>query len=57
MDFAVLANHKVKLKKSENRDKYLDLIIELKNMTVAPIVVGALSTITKGLVEDWRTWK
>ena len=31
MDFAVPADHKVKLKESEKRDKYLDLARELKN--------------------------
>ena len=30
MDFAVPADHWVKLKESENRDKYLDLARELK---------------------------
>ena len=30
MDFAVPANHRVKLKESENKDKYLDLARELK---------------------------
>ena len=30
MDFAVPADHKVKLKESENRDKYLELARDLK---------------------------
>ena len=30
MDFAVLADHRVKLKKSEKKDKYLDFAWELK---------------------------
>ena len=30
MDFAVPANHRIKLKKSEKRDEYLDLARELK---------------------------
>ena len=30
MDFAVLADHKIKLKESEKKDKYLDLAGELK---------------------------
>ena len=30
VDFAVPADHKIKLKKSENRDKFLDLARELK---------------------------
>ena len=31
-DFAVPAEHRVKLKESEKRDKYLDLAIELKKV-------------------------
>ena len=31
MDFAVLADHRVKLKESEKRDKYLDFARELKH--------------------------
>ena len=30
VDFAVPADHRIKLKESEKRDKYLDLAIELK---------------------------
>ena len=30
VDFAVLADHKVKLKEGEKKDKYLDLARELK---------------------------
>ncbi len=30
MDFAVPADHRVKLKESEKKDKYLDLVRELK---------------------------
>ena len=37
---AVPANHWVKLKESEKKDKYLDLARELK-MMVIPIVIGA----------------
>ena len=33
MDFAALANYRVKLKESEQRDKYLDLARELKETT------------------------
>ena len=32
MDFAILADHRWKLKESENRDKYLDLVWELKKL-------------------------
>ena len=56
VNFAVPANHRVKLKECEIRDKYRGLARELKkqwNMKVAiiPIVIGALSTVTKGLVQ------
>ena len=50
MDFAVPADHRVKLKENEKIDKYLDLARELKklwNMKVKPIVVGALGTVPK----------
>ena len=55
MDFAVLADHRVKLKESEKRDKYLDLAKELKKLwnlkvTVIPVVIGTLGKDTKGLV-------
>ena len=55
MDFAVPADHRVKLKENEKKDKYLDLAKELKKLwnmkvTVIPIVIGALGTVTKGLV-------
>ena len=32
MDLAIPANHRVKLKESEKKDKYLDLTRELKKM-------------------------
>ena len=56
MDFAIPANHTVKLKESEQRDKYLDLARGLKKLwnmkvTFIPIVIGALGTVTKGLIK------
>ena len=47
MDCTVSANHRLKLKENERKDKYLDLARELKklwnmNVTVIPIVIGAL---------------
>ena len=56
MDFAVSADHGVKTRESERRDKYLDIAGELKKlwymkMTVIPIVIGALGTDTKGLIQ------
>ena len=58
MDFAVTDDHRVKLKESEKRDKYLNLVRELKKklwnmkVTAIPILTGALCTITKGLVQE-----
>ena len=56
MDFVVLADHRVKLKESEKKDKYQDLSRELKKLwnmkvTVILIVIGVLRTVTKGLVQ------
>ena len=53
VDFAVPADHRIKLKECEKRDKYLDLARELKKlwkmkMTIIPIVIGAFGTVTKG---------
>ena len=52
VDFAVPADHRVKLKESEKKDKYQDLARELtkQRQTIIPIVIGALGTVTKGLV-------
>ena len=52
---AVPADHRIKLKKCEKRDKYLDLARELKKLwnmqvTIIPIVIGAFGTVTKGLL-------
>ena len=54
-EFAVPADHGVKLKKSKKGDKYLDLARELKklwNMKVMfiSITIGALGTVTEGLI-------
>ena len=56
VDFAVPADHRIKLKEWEKKDKYLDLAREVKklwNMQVAiiPIVIGAFGTVTKGLLK------
>ena len=53
-DLAVPADHRLKLKECEMRDKYLDLARELKKLwnmkvTIIPIVIGAFGTVTKGL--------
>ena len=62
MDLAVPADHRVKLKENEKRDKYLDLSRELKKLwnmkvTVIPAVISALCTAPKGCFREWRTWK
>ena len=56
VDFAVPADHRIKLKECEKKDKYLDLARKLKKLwnmkvTIVPIVIGALGTITKGLLK------
>ena len=56
VDFAVPTDHKINLKECEKTDKYLDLARELKNLwnmkvTIVPIVIGTLDTITKGLLK------
>ena len=53
VDFAVPADHRIKLKECEKRDQYLDLARELKNLwnmtvTIIPIVISAFGTVTKG---------
>ena len=55
-DFAVPADHRINLKESEKKVKYLDLARELKKLwqmkiMIVPIVMGALSTISKGLLK------
>ena len=57
VDFAVPANHRIKLKECEKKDKYFDLARELKKLrnmkvTIVLIVIGALGTITNGLWKD-----
>ena len=56
VDFAVPADYRINLKESEKKDKYLDLARELKKLwnmkvTIVPIVIGALVTITKELLK------
>ena len=57
VDFAAPADHRVKIKESVKRDKYLDLARKLRKLwnlrvTIIPIVIGALGTIPKGLKKD-----
>ena len=42
-EFAVSADHRVKLKETEKKDKYLDFARE--------IVIGALGSVTEGLIK------
>ena len=56
VDFAVPADHRIKLKEREKRDKYLDIAKELKKLwnmkvTIIPIVIGVFGTVTKGLLK------
>ena len=56
VDFAVLADHRIKLKECEKKDKYLNFARELKKLwnmkvTIIPIMIGAFGTGTKGLVK------
>ena len=53
-DFAVPGDHRINLKESAKKDKHLDLARELKKLwnmkvTIVPIKIGALGTVTKGL--------
>ena len=55
MDFVVPADHELKLKENEKRDKYQDFARELKQIwnmkvTVIPIVISQLRRVIKGLV-------
>ena len=56
VDFAVPVDHRIKLKECEKKNKYLDLSRELKKLwniqvTIIPIVIGAFSTVTEGLLK------
>ena len=54
VNFLVPADHRIKLKEWEKKDKYLDLAWELKKLwnmevTIIPIVIGVVGTVSKGL--------
>ena len=56
VDFAVPADHRIKLKECEMKDKFLDLGGELKKLwkmkvTMVPIVIGAFGSVSKGLLK------
>ena len=53
---STLLSHRINLKESEKKDKYLDLARELKKLwnmkvMIVPIVIGALGIITKRLLK------
>ena len=61
MYFAVLADHRVKLKENE-KDKYFDLAKELKKLwsmkvMFIPIIIDALGKVTKGLLKGLEDLK
>ena len=56
MDFALSADHRVHMKEKEKKDKFLNLAREPKKLwnvkvTMLPIVIGAVGTISQGLVK------
>ena len=53
---SALANRRVKLQENEKKDKYHNLTRQLKKLrnmkvTIIPIVIGALFTVTEGLLK------
>ena len=59
VEFAVSANHRVKLKETEKKDKYLDFVREVKKLcnikvTVIPNVTGALRAVTRVLIQELK---
>ena len=53
---AVPADHRIKLKEGEKKDKYFELARKLKKLwnmkaTIVPIIIGAFGTVTKGLLK------
>ena len=62
MDFPVPADHRIKLKESEQKNKYLNLARELKKLwnmkvTIILIVIGTFGTVTTGLLEGLEDLK
>ena len=59
VDFAVPADHRIKLKECKKKDKYHLLARELKKLwnmkvTIVPTVIGAFGTVTKGLLKGLK---
>ena len=62
MDFTVPADHTIKQKLWEKKDKYFDLARVMKKLwkvkaTIIPIVIGAFGTVTKGLLNGLEDLK
>ena len=62
VDFALSADHRIKLKEREEKDKYLDLDRELEKLwnmkvTIIAIVIGTFGTVTKGLLKGLEDLK
>ena len=59
MCFTVPADHRIKLKESDKKDKYLDLAKKWKNMEHEgdnlPIMIGAFGIVIKGLLKGRST--
>ena len=56
MNFAVAADHRIKVKEWEKKDKYLDLARESKKLwhmkvTIVPVGIGVFGIVTKGLLK------
>ena len=59
VDVTASAEYREKLKERDNEDKYLYLAREVKKLwnmevTVIPIVIGTLGTVTKGLIKGLK---
>ena len=59
MDFAIPADHRMKLKESEKTDKYFEFARELKKLwnmkvTIVRIVIGAFGEVTKLLLKGLK---
>ena len=54
VDFAIPADHGIKLQEGKKKDKSLDLTREWKKtmqVTIIPLAIGAFGTVTKGLLK------
>ena len=56
LDFAVSADHRIKLKDCEKNDKYIDLPWEVKKpsnmkVTIISIAIGAFGSVAKALLK------